>query len=133
VELECQKFFSLKGRLDKGKFMYGLQKQATRISLPRSYSDVAIVGRIAYQANVLVQDTEPDLDSLLLSLGQGEFVPALSVSVTGGSGFLLFGLKVTLTGPVPQGDSPWRSYWNRTTCKTCLWRNYWDDGRTLSN
>jgi len=67
----------------------------------------AIVNRIGYQANVLVQDTEPDLDSILLSLaGQGEFLPELTVSVTGGSGFILFDLKVTLTGPVPQGNNP---------------------------
>jgi hypothetical protein len=67
----------------------------------------AIVGRIGYQANVLVQNTEPDLDSILLSLaGQDEFLPALSVSVTGCPGFILFDLKVTLTGPMPQGNNP---------------------------
>jgi hypothetical protein len=47
--------------------------------------DGSRLARVAYQANVLVQDTEPDLDSILLSLGEGEFVPALSVSVTGGA------------------------------------------------
>jgi hypothetical protein len=61
----------------------------------------SIAGRIGYQANVLLQNAEPDLDSILLSLaGQDEFLPAPSVSVAGDPGFIMFNLEITLTGPV---------------------------------
>ena len=65
------------------------------------------LARLFYQSNVLVQDTEPDLDSLLLSAaGEGNFVSQLPVSVTGGTGIQLYDLRVTLTSTVPQTDGP---------------------------
>jgi hypothetical protein len=62
------------------------------------------ISRIAYQANVLVQDTNPDLDSILVSPpGEGNFQPSVIVLVDG-SQPSFFDLQVTLTAPVPQSE-----------------------------
>jgi len=64
------------------------------------------ISSIAYQANVLVQDTEPDLDSISFSLpGQGNFVRSLSLLVNGVD-LTLFDMKVALSGPVAANASP---------------------------
>lgn len=64
------------------------------------------ISRIAYQANVLIEDTNPDLDSILVSEpGQGNFQPSVIVLVDG-SGPSFFDLQVNLSGPVPQNDPP---------------------------
>jgi hypothetical protein len=55
-----------------------------------------VLSRIAYQANVLVKDLEPDLDSLLLKPDdQGVFAPEITIA----SGEK-WDFQVTLTGPV---------------------------------
>lgn len=86
----------------------GLPTNELYVLIDAAYQgDGTQLARLSYQANVLVQDTEPDLDSLLLSAaGQGNFVSQLPISVTGGSGFQLYDLQVTLTGTVPQTNGP---------------------------
>jgi hypothetical protein len=70
--------------------------------------DAAIQGdgsrlpRISYQANVLVQDTEPDLDSILVRGTGGVFGP---VAFNLARGFT-WEYQLTLTGAVLQGDPP---------------------------
>jgi hypothetical protein len=55
-----------------------------------------LLSRIAYQANVLVKDLEPDLDSLLLKPdGFGVFAPEITIASRDKWDF-----QVTLTGPV---------------------------------
>lgn len=57
---------------------------------------------ISYQANVLVQDTEPDLESILLRFaGSGPFVPSLNITVDGVHP-VFWDFQLSLTGPVPQ-------------------------------
>lgn len=64
------------------------------------------ISRIAYQANVLVQDTNPDLDSILVSPpGEGNFQPSVVVLVDG-SQPSFFDLQIALTGAVPQNKPP---------------------------
>src|SRR5262245_57454773 len=64
--------------------------------------DAAILGedsrlqRIAYQANVLVLDTQPDLESLLVARFDLNFSPAITILPNEGWNF-----KLTLTGPAP--------------------------------
>jgi hypothetical protein len=60
------------------------------------------VNRIAYQANVLVQDTEPDLDSILVRGTGGVFGP---VAFNLARGFT-WEYQLTLTGAVLQGAPP---------------------------
>jgi hypothetical protein len=63
------------------------------------------ISRVAYQANVLVQDTNPDLDSILVSTpGEGNFQPSVIVLVDG-SQPSFFDLQVRLTAAVPQSES----------------------------
>jgi hypothetical protein len=65
----------------------------------------SVLNRIAYQANVLVQDTEPDLDSILVRrAGGGTFQPSADFTLSGGEVFWDFQLR--LTGPAPQTPPP---------------------------
>jgi hypothetical protein len=60
---------------------------------------------VSYQANVLVQDLEPDLASILVRpAGSGQFSPQAAFTLTGSN--VLYDVLVTLTGPVPQDRSP---------------------------
>jgi hypothetical protein len=56
-----------------------------------------LLGRIAYQANVLVKDLEPDLDSLLLRVEGSSVAFAPEITIPSGQ---KWDYQVTLTGPV---------------------------------
>jgi hypothetical protein len=56
--------------------------------------------RIGYQANVLVKESDPDLQSLLVSKDGNSFAPEATVEL----GFQWW-FEVTMTGPVPQGQT----------------------------
>lgn len=62
------------------------------------------VSRFAYQANVLVQDTLPELDSILVRpSGEGAFGPQALLTIVASD--VLYDIQLNLTGPLPPNSS----------------------------